>query len=93
MNDAPQPNHKAGRNATYGLWFFALYCLFYAGFMYLATFHFNLLRHDALAGINWAVLYGMGLILAAIVLAIIYVIVCNPAHDHAETIHEGEDHQ
>src|SRR5258707_95078 len=37
------------------------------------------------AGVNWAILYGMGLIVAALVLAVIYMFVCTREGEHPDT--------
>ena len=67
------------RNARWGLWLFALYLFFYAGFMVISTFLPDVLDQRPVAGINLAILYGLGLILAALLLSLLYGWVCrNP---------------
>ena len=63
-------------SSRYGLWLFLIYVLLYAGFMALAAFAPQQLSRTPVAGINLAVLYGLGLIIAAVVLALIYVVLC-----------------
>lgn len=63
-----------------GLTLFGIYVLLYAGFMLLTVFKPQLLG-ATFAGVNVAILYGMGLILAAIVLAVIYTLVGRNRHD------------
>ena len=70
------------RNSRIGLWLFLIYCLLYAGFMALTTFKFQVLAAP-IAGVNWAIVYGMGLIVAAFVLALIYMILCDNDEDDA----------
>lgn len=69
-------------NARLGLRLFTVYVLLYAGFILLATF-----RHDLLArtlfGVNLAILYGVGLIGAALVLALVYMYLCRGQSDAA----------
>jgi len=48
---------------------FAVYFLLYAGFMGLVAFAPDVLATRVLGGVNLAVAYGMGLILAAVALA------------------------
>jgi uncharacterized membrane protein (DUF485 family) len=55
-----------------GLVLFTVYLLLYGGFMLLNAFAPDLMEATPLAGVNLAVLYGFGLIIAAIVLAVIY---------------------
>jgi uncharacterized membrane protein (DUF485 family) len=71
--DAPAAHRH---NSRLGLFLFFIYCLLYAGFMALTTFKFQSLALPV-AGVNWAIVYGMGLIVAAFVLAIVYMITCD----------------
>lgn len=65
----------AARNARYGLVLFALYFAFYAAFVVLNAFQPQAIAANVL-GINLAVIYGMGLIIAALVLALVYCWLC-----------------
>ena len=64
------------RNARSGLILFFAYLACYAGFMGLAAFAPELMARPALAGINLAITYGMGLIVGAFVVAVIYMAIC-----------------
>ena len=80
-NDKQKPGHEdhahtISRNARNGLVLFAIYFALYAGFIYLATFHAALLAAEAPGGTNWAIVYGMGLIVAALALAAVYMYLC-----------------
>lgn len=81
------------RNSRIGLILFGVYLLFYGGFVLLAAYSPNKMESTPLAGVNLAIWYGFGLIAAAIVLAIIYGLVCglrsnasqsNPVRDRSE---------
>jgi uncharacterized membrane protein (DUF485 family) len=63
-------------NARAGLWLFGLYLILYAGFVGLSAFAPGLMASTPLGGLNLAVLYGMGLIAAAMVLAMVYMGLC-----------------
>ena len=63
-------------NARAGLILFFIYLAFYAGFMGLATFAPQAMGRPAIAGVNLAITYGMGLILGAFVVAAIYMVIC-----------------
>lgn len=63
-------------NARSGLWLFGLYLLLYSGFVGLSAFAPDLMAGAPFGGLNLAVLYGMGLIAAALVLALVYVALC-----------------
>jgi len=72
------------RNARVGLWLFGVYLLLYAGFMALNAFFPHRMAEAPFGGINLAVLYGLLLIVAAFVLALVYVfLVRNRADDSA----------
>lgn len=53
-----------------------LYSLIYAGYMILSVFRPVWMESRAILGLNLAVVYGMGLILLAIVFAIVYNQLC-----------------
>jgi uncharacterized membrane protein (DUF485 family) len=55
-----------------GLFLFGLYLALYAGFVLLAAFAPQAMEATPLAGVNLAIWYGFGLIVAALVLALIY---------------------
>lgn len=75
MDEGDHPEISA-RNSRYGLWLFSLYLLLYGGFMALAAFAPQLMGKTPFGGVNLAIIYGMGLIVAALVLALIYMILC-----------------
>ncbi len=66
----------SARNARYGMRLFLLYFAFYAGFVGLNAFAPATMAFD-IGGINLAIWYGLGLIVAAMVLAIIYTALCH----------------
>ena len=61
------------RNARVGLWLFLVYLLLYGGFMALNAFFPHRMAAAPFGGVNLAVLYGLVLIVAAFVLALVYV--------------------
>ena len=63
-------------NAKLGLGLFVVYLLLYFGFMGIATFKYEWFASTPIGGVNLAILYGMGLIVAALVLALIYMVLC-----------------
>jgi uncharacterized membrane protein (DUF485 family) len=77
-------------NARVGLVLFFIYLLFFAGFIALAAFGKEIMaRHMALidpdgtvwgcfGGVNVAIVYGFFLIIAAFVLALLYMLLCVP---------------
>jgi uncharacterized membrane protein (DUF485 family) len=81
------------RNARIGLVFFAVYLVLYGGFVLLAAFSPDSMEATPLAGVNLAIWFGFGLIIAAIVLALVYGWVCRaggPQSRSGRETHEGE---
>jgi uncharacterized membrane protein (DUF485 family) len=72
--DAPEPT--SARSTQFGWFLFVGYALLYAGFMYLNAFRPDVMQKSPLGGINLAVLYGLGLIVVAFLLAIFYDWLC-----------------
>ncbi len=63
-------------NARIGLRLFAAYTLIYAGFVGLNAFAPASMGRPVFGGLNLAVVYGMGLIAAALALALLYMAAC-----------------
>ena len=59
-------------NGRVGLVLFGVYVILYVGFVLLNAFAPEVMEITPLAGVNLAVLYGFGLIVAAVMVAIIY---------------------
>jgi uncharacterized membrane protein (DUF485 family) len=74
MGDKPS-NQQAGTNRAgrIGLMLFAVYVLFYAGFMGLSAFAPQVMSSRPLGGVNLAIDYGLGLIIGAFALALLYM--------------------
>ena len=66
----------AAARARIGLWLFAAYVLLYVGFMALVLARPQWLATRPLGGVNLAIAYGLGLIVAALVLAVVYMAAC-----------------
>ena len=66
----------ASRNARIGLVLFGVYLLLYGGFVFINAFSPDTMEQTPVAGVNLAILYGFGLIVAALVMAVIYGLVC-----------------
>lgn len=66
-------------NTRMGVTFFIVYIVFYGGFMALSAFAPDKMSQPFLGGVNLAVVYGFALIVAALVLAMLYMSVCRKA--------------
>jgi uncharacterized membrane protein (DUF485 family) len=65
------------RNARIGFVLFLVYLLLYGGFVFLSAFAPDVMELTPIAGVNLAILYGFGLIVAALILALIYGLLCS----------------
>jgi uncharacterized membrane protein (DUF485 family) len=74
---------SVAHNARLGITFFSIYFLLYTGFIVIVTFKYEWMGRPVLGGLNLAITYGIALILAAIVLAIVYVMMCRPVNNQA----------
>lgn len=63
-------------NTRMGVILFIVYVAFYGGFMALSAFKPEVMSQPFLSGANLAVVYGFSLIVAALVLALVYMKVC-----------------
>jgi uncharacterized membrane protein (DUF485 family) len=63
-------------NTRMGVILFVVYVLFYGGFMALSAFWPEVMSMPFLRGVNLAVVYGFALIVAALVLALVYMQAC-----------------
>ncbi len=73
---APEDSALTSRRSRYGLALFAVYLLLYGGFVLLNAFAPEKMELTPLFGVNLAILYGMLLIAAAFVLALVYGWLC-----------------
>lgn len=67
--------------AKLGIKLFWLYCVIYMGFVGIAVFATKLMKTPVLAGVNLAIIYGMALIIFAIILGLVYNHVCTKKED------------
>ena len=77
--------------ARLGLFMFALYGIVYAGFVLINTIAPDVMERIAFAGLDLAVIYGMGLIVLAVVLGLIYSQICSRLEARAIAAGTGEE--
>lgn len=70
---------NAQKNARLGLWLFGLYVILYAAYVFVNAFSPSTMEKTPWLGVNVAVWSGFGLIVAAILLAFVYGIICKPS--------------
>ncbi|MCH2126675.1 MAG: DUF485 domain-containing protein [Pirellulaceae bacterium] len=63
-------------NAKLGLLFFTVYTLFYSAFVFLNVFAPQMMEQTPIQGVNLAILLGIGLIVLALVMALLYGFLC-----------------
>lgn len=77
-----EPAAKSGTDPAFaykrrlGAWMFSLYAAVYAGFVVVNLASPALMERAVVGGLNLAVVYGFGLIVFALVLALIYSRAC-----------------
>jgi uncharacterized membrane protein (DUF485 family) len=76
MSDRVDASESTAAQSRYGLMLFFFYVILYGLFVYLSAFRADIMARRPFGGVNLAVLYGLGLIIAAIVLALIYMVIC-----------------
>ena len=76
----------AARNSRFGLWLFGIYFAVYAAFVGLNAFSADVMATN-LGGVNLAIVYGMVLIVAALLLALVYSWLCR---ERVENVAERE---
>jgi len=78
-----EPAAKTGKDlataykSRIGVWMFLFYAIIYVGFVALNLIRPVLMEKTVLIGMNLAVVYGFGLIVLALVLALIYNHLCS----------------
>lgn len=93
MNTSDSPSPQRRFNTRLGLLLFLIYLALYSGFVLINAFAADKMETIVLAGLNLAIVYGFGLIAFALVLALIYGLLCrkDPAEDIAtEEAAQGE---
>ena len=74
------------RNARTGIVLFAVYLVLYERFVFLNAFFPETMEMTPVYGLNLAILYGFGLIIAALVLALLYGFLCR----HEEVVADSD---
>ena len=88
---APDPASRY--KSRLGMWMFLFYCLVYAGFVFTNVLtEGRAMQTIVVAGLNLAVVYGMSLIILALILALIYNALCTAKEKELATKPDsGED--
>lgn len=87
----PEKEPPSSRATRYGHILFVFYLVLYGAYVLINAFTPDVMARTPWGGINWAVLSGLGLILIALLLALVYDILCRfagtpgPLPDSAES--------
>ena len=90
-----EPANRVGKDgssdwkARLGIKLFWLYSLVYMGFVGIAVFSTETMKIPVLCGVNLAIVYGMALIVFAIILGLIYNHLCTKKEDELGAESEG----
>jgi uncharacterized membrane protein (DUF485 family) len=74
-------DHSIAYKTRLGVILFFVYLFVYAGFVFIGVFYPTLMGVSALAGLNLAFVYGMGLIVLAIIMGLVYNYFCTKHED------------
>lgn len=77
-----KPNYAVGYKSRLGIVMFIIYALIYVGFVVINVARPTLMEKDIILGLNLAVVYGFGLIIFALILALIYNHLCTKREKH-----------
>jgi uncharacterized membrane protein (DUF485 family) len=69
----PETASEIRFNKNIGLLLFAVYLAFYGGFVVLVAWDYRLMGREVIGGLNLAVIWGLGLIVGAFILAMVYM--------------------
>lgn len=73
-------DNAAGFKTKLGLIMFFIYFLVYAGFIYINVTNPKLMGKD-IGSLNLAIVYGFGLIIFAVIIALLYNFICSKAEE------------
>lgn len=76
-NQPTGPDAAAGYKSKLGVYMFFVYALIYVGFVAINVIDPNIMETKVFFGLNLAAFYGFGLILLALILALIYDRLCH----------------
>lgn len=77
VNQTSEENESlTKRKSSLGIRLFFIYLICYAGFVLISVFQYELLSTPVLGGLNLALAYGIGLIVFAVILGVVYNYYC-----------------
>lgn len=70
-------DHAAEYKKSLGVKIFIVYALIYAGFVAINVIDPVMMEMEIIFGLNLAIVYGFGLIIVALIMALVYNAMCN----------------
>ncbi|PRD57480.1 DUF485 domain-containing protein [Sphingobacterium gobiense] len=89
-NTSTEKESLTKRKSSLGIRLFFIYLVFYAGFVLIGVFQYELLAIQIFGGLNLALAYGIGLIVFAVILGVLYNYYCTKYEDEADTEQANE---
>jgi uncharacterized membrane protein (DUF485 family) len=83
-------DETSARGTRYGRVLFTVYLVLYGGYVAITAFAPAIMKRVPVAGINLSVLYGLGLIIAAFLMALIYDWLCSATSTPTDNPPAGE---
>lgn len=84
------PDHAVAYKTRFGIIMFVVYSLIYVGFVAINVIEPALMATPIIWGLNLAVVYGVGLIVIALVLALIYNHGCTRRERLTQAAHQAK---
>ena len=87
----PDPANQSRRfNTRLGIVLFFIYTLLYVGFVLINAFAADMMESRVAAGLNLAIVYGFALIVIALLMALIYGVLCRRDSGDADSNNAAE---
>jgi hypothetical protein len=74
-----------------GVWMFVAYSIVYAAFVAISVSDVSILEKETLFGLNLAVVYGFGLIIVALIQALVYNAKCTKKEAELNALENDEE--
>lgn len=92
-NPSDEKEALTRRKSALGIRLFFVYLVLYAGFVAIGVFQYELLAVRVPGGLNLALAYGIGLIVFAVILGIVYNYYCTKFEDEDAQANEMEEEE
>lgn len=87
------PDHAVAYKTRLGIIMFVIYSLIYIGFVAINVVKPSLMAIPVILGLNLAVVYGVGLIVFALILALIYNHLCTRQERITTAAHQAKENK